>query len=186
MANKLLTDVKLVKIEEIIPYFQNTKDHPDTQVKDMSTSIKKFNFDPGSGGGVRNEVAASSAVVRAFTSAKIEATERFPELKGEIYSNLNKITEGRIKNASVAGFYSPSEKKITISTTTAKSHYASSKKLGRGVDYLYPHDYPNNWVQQQYMPDPILGKEYYVPSQNFNEHRTAEFWKNIDNNIHLR
>jgi len=44
------------------------------------------------------------------------------------------------------------------------SSYASSKKLGHGVDYKYPHDYPDTLVQQQYLPDPIVGKCYYIPT----------------------
>src|SRR5699024_3586328 len=43
------------------------------------------------------------------------------------------------------------------------SHYKGAKEMGRGVDYKYPHDYPNAWVQQQYLPDPLTGKTYYEP-----------------------
>lgn len=40
------------------------------------------------------------------------------------------------------------------------AHYSGAKKLGRGIGYLYPHDYPNDWVRQQYLPDKLLGKRY--------------------------
>lgn len=40
------------------------------------------------------------------------------------------------------------------------AHYSGAKKLGRGIGYLYPHDYPNDWVRQQYLPDKLLGKHY--------------------------
>ncbi len=33
-------------------------------------------------------------------------------------------------------------------------------------DYLYPHNYPNSWVKQEYMPENIRGKKYYVPKNN--------------------
>ncbi len=33
-------------------------------------------------------------------------------------------------------------------------------------DYLYPHDYPNHFVKQQYMPDNLIGKRYYKPQNN--------------------
>lgn len=36
-------------------------------------------------------------------------------------------------------------------------------------DYLYPHNYPGNYVKQQYLPDNLLGKKYYVPKNNKNE-----------------
>lgn len=45
------------------------------------------------------------------------------------------------------------------------AHYKGATALGRGVDYLYPHDYENGWVKQQYLPDPLKNKQYYVPKQ---------------------
>ncbi|MDN5294287.1 MAG: putative ATPase [Eubacteriales bacterium] len=42
-------------------------------------------------------------------------------------------------------------------------HYKGAKKLGHGEGYKYPHHYPNNYVQQQYMPDPLVGKKYFRP-----------------------
>jgi len=35
-------------------------------------------------------------------------------------------------------------------------------KEGYGVGYKYPHDYPNHWVEQQYLPDKMLGTKYYT------------------------
>ena len=35
--------------------------------------------------------------------------------------------------------------------------------LGHGTGYKYPHDYPGGWVQQQYMPDELIGHKYYFP-----------------------
>ena len=35
-------------------------------------------------------------------------------------------------------------------------------KEGYGVGYKYPHDYPNYWVEQQYLPDKMLGTKYYI------------------------
>ena len=45
------------------------------------------------------------------------------------------------------------------------AHYSSSKKLGRGVGYKYPHDYPTGWVNQQYLPNELAGKRYYVSKE---------------------
>lgn len=44
------------------------------------------------------------------------------------------------------------------------SHYAGAKKLGHGMGYLYPHSYPEGWVQQQYLPDCVKDKRYYEPN----------------------
>jgi len=41
------------------------------------------------------------------------------------------------------------------------AHYAGAEKLGHGVDYKYPHNYPNDWVAQDYLPDKLLGSHYY-------------------------
>ncbi|MBM7691877.1 putative ATPase [Peribacillus deserti] len=43
------------------------------------------------------------------------------------------------------------------------AHYKGAKDLGRGIGYLYPHDYENGWVKQQYLPDKLAGKKYYKP-----------------------
>ena len=59
------------------------------------------------------------------------------------------------------------------------SHYSGAKKLGRGLDYKYPHEYPNNWVAQNYMPDKLKGKTYYVYGNNKLEKATEEYWKRV-------
>ena len=43
--------------------------------------------------------------------------------------------------------------------------YAGAAKLGHGQGYRYPHDYPGGWVEQQYLPDELLGTVYYEPSE---------------------
>lgn len=46
------------------------------------------------------------------------------------------------------------------------AHYQGAKKLGRGIGYKYPHDYPHGWVKQQYLPDKLKNKHYYAPKDN--------------------
>ncbi|WP_404388733.1 replication-associated recombination protein A [Ligilactobacillus animalis] len=46
------------------------------------------------------------------------------------------------------------------------AHYQGAKKLGRGIGYKYPHDYPHGWVKQQYLPDKLKTKHYYAPKEN--------------------
>lgn len=43
------------------------------------------------------------------------------------------------------------------------SHYQGASKLGRGVGYQYPHNFPGGWVKQQYLPDTLKEKKYYQP-----------------------
>ena len=61
------------------------------------------------------------------------------------------------------------------------AHYAGAKKLGRGVEYKYPHNYPYHYVEQQYLPDAIADKKYYVPGKNKNESAFDSYWKNLKN-----
>ena len=45
------------------------------------------------------------------------------------------------------------------------AHYKSSAKLGHGIGYKYAHDYPNHYVDQQYLPD-LVGEVFYEPTDN--------------------
>lgn len=46
------------------------------------------------------------------------------------------------------------------------AHYKGAEKLGHGNDYKYPHDYPEDWVRQQYLPSAIKNDQYYHPKHN--------------------
>lgn len=43
------------------------------------------------------------------------------------------------------------------------SHYSGAQALNRGIGYRYPHDYPGHFVQQNYLPDDLLGQTYFTP-----------------------
>jgi putative ATPase len=49
------------------------------------------------------------------------------------------------------------------------AHYQGAQSLGHGTGYEYPHDAPNGWVAQQYLPDAQADKVYYQPSQHGRE-----------------
>ena len=55
------------------------------------------------------------------------------------------------------------------------AHYKGASKLGHGLDYIYPHDYPGHFVQQQYLPDKIKDRVYYYPSDNGREHYIRDY-----------
>lgn len=59
------------------------------------------------------------------------------------------------------------------------SHYGGSKKLGHGVDYKYPHSYPNHYVEQQYLPDNIRDRKYYEYGDNKTENAAKAYWSKI-------
>lgn len=45
------------------------------------------------------------------------------------------------------------------------SSYPGAQKFGHGQGYLYPHSYPNHWVEQTYLPEKVQGQTFYVPSK---------------------
>ncbi|WP_413382219.1 replication-associated recombination protein A [Alkalihalobacillus sp. 1P02AB] len=49
------------------------------------------------------------------------------------------------------------------------NHYKGAGTLGKGIGYKYPHDYPNSWVNQQYLPDLLKKKKYYEPKESGHE-----------------
>lgn len=59
------------------------------------------------------------------------------------------------------------------------AHYKGAEKLGRGVEYKYPHNYPNNYVEQQYLPDNIREKKYYEYGNNKFERAIYEYWEKV-------
>ena len=74
-----------------------------------------------------------------------------------------------------------SGKGSSIPSTLRDAHYTGSEKLGHGLDYKYPHDFKNNYVKQQYLPDDIKGAKYYNFGSNKYEKANEEYWKKIKN-----
>ena len=46
------------------------------------------------------------------------------------------------------------------------THYKGAKKLGHGKGYVYPHSFANDWIAQQYLPDNLVGTQYFNPKGN--------------------
>lgn len=59
------------------------------------------------------------------------------------------------------------------------SHYAGAKKLGRGLTYQYPHDFPNHYIPQQYLPDRLKDAVYYQYGENKTEQAAKAYWARI-------
>lgn len=70
---------------------------------------------------------------------------------------------------------------LPIPTHLQDAHYKGAAKLGHGTGYLYAHDYPNHYVEQQYLPYELSGKEFYHPSGNGYEVKVKEHMKRIKN-----
>lgn len=66
-----------------------------------------------------------------------------------------------------------------IPTHLKDAHYVGAAALGRGVQYKYPHAYNNNYVEQSYLPNNLIGTKYYVEGNNKMEKTTSEYWRKI-------
>ncbi|MFZ9627768.1 MAG: replication-associated recombination protein A [Ilumatobacteraceae bacterium] len=53
-------------------------------------------------------------------------------------------------------------------------HYKGAAALGHGVGYEYPHDHAGGWVDQQYLPDGLVGRVWYEPSRHGHEAELAD------------
>lgn len=57
------------------------------------------------------------------------------------------------------------------------AHYGGAKQLGHGVGYRYAQDYPNGYVEQQYLPDTLVGETFYTPLERGCEEELVKAWK---------
>ena len=60
-------------------------------------------------------------------------------------------------------------------------HYDGEDAAIKGQHYKYPHDYPNHYVAQQYLPDELKNKQYYTPGDNKTEQGYREFLARMKN-----
>lgn len=64
------------------------------------------------------------------------------------------------------------------------AHYKGATELGRGIDYLYPHNYETGWVRQQYLPNKLKNKKYYIPKKTGKfEQALAAVYEKLNKNL---
>ena len=66
---------------------------------------------------------------------------------------------------------------LKVPTHLQDAHYKGAAKLGHGVGYMYAHDYDKHYVEQQYLPYELSGREFYRPSGNGYEVKIKEHMK---------
>ena len=59
------------------------------------------------------------------------------------------------------------------------AHYKGAAKLGHGLGYKYAHDFPEHYVEQQYLPDEVAGRRFYHPSSNGYEKTIRERFERL-------
>ena len=84
-------------------------------------------------------------------------------------------------NAISAAMENVKNYKTTVPAHLQDAHYGGSKNLGHGIGYKYAHDYPNHFVEQQYLPEEIKDTRFYEASDNGKEKEIKAWMKFIRN-----
>ena len=67
----------------------------------------------------------------------------------------------------------------TVPVHLQDAHYGGHEKLGKGIGYKYAHDYPDHYVEQQYLPSEIEGSHFYEPGNLGYEKTIKEYLQKI-------
>ncbi len=71
----------------------------------------------------------------------------------------------------------------TIPNHLQDAHYKGHEKLGHGIGYLYAHDFPNHYVDQQYLPDELKDRHFYRPTKNGFEQAIRAYFEKIGGHV---
>ncbi len=67
----------------------------------------------------------------------------------------------------------------TVPRHLQNKHFDGADAQVKGQNYKYPHDYQNHYIFQQYLPDSVKNKKYYIPGNNTNEQKFADYQNKI-------
>ena len=70
-------------------------------------------------------------------------------------------------------------KGLNVPRQLQNTHFDGDDAAVKGQNYKYPHDYKNHWVDQQYLPDDLVGRKYYKYGNNKFEQALKEYWDKI-------
>ena len=70
-------------------------------------------------------------------------------------------------------------KGLNVPRCLQNTHFDGDDAKVKGQNYKYPHDYKNHYVEQQYLPDDLVGKKYYEYGDNRIEQASKEYWDKI-------
>ncbi|WP_059171577.1 replication-associated recombination protein A [Bacillus sp. FJAT-27445] len=119
------------------------------------------------------DVGLANPQAGARTLAAIETAERvgFPEARIPLANAVIELCLSPKSNSAILAIdaaLADIRKGVSgeVPDHLRDAHYKGAKDLGRGIDYLYPHDYDSGWVRQQYLPDKLKNKQYYTPKKN--------------------
>ena len=112
--------------------------------------------------------------------AAAQAVERvgMPEAQIILSQAASYVASAPKSNAACNAVFDAMDVLKTTTTTVPvhlqDKHYGGAEKLGHGVGYLYAHDFPEHYVKQQYLPDELVGRTFYHPSENGYEKQIGE------------
>ncbi len=110
------------------------------------------------------------ALVVANSAAQAAHFIGLPEAQLPLAQAVCYIANAPKSNACCTAILEARNDARTVHSTVPKhlrdAHYPGAKVLGHGAGYKYPHDYPGGWVNQQYMPDELVGRKYYFPKDS--------------------
>lgn len=114
--------------------------------------------------GLANPAGASRAVLAVQAAEKLGLPEaRIPLANAVIELALSPKSNTAILSIDAALSDIRQGKSGNIPSHLQDAHYQGAQKLGRGTNYQYPHNYPNHWVEQQYLPDTLKHTQYFHP-----------------------
>ena len=114
--------------------------------------------------GLANPAGASRAVLAVQAAEKLGLPEaRIPLANVVIELALSPKSNTAILSIDAALSDVRQGKSGNIPSHLQDAHYQGAQKLGRGTNYQYPHNYPNHWVKQQYLPDTLKHTQYFHP-----------------------
>ena len=114
--------------------------------------------------GLANPAGASRAVLAVQAAEKLGLPEaRIPLANTVIELALSPKSNTAISSIDAALSDVRQGKSGNIPSHLQDAHYQGAQKLGRGTNYQYPHNYPNHWVEQQYLPDTLKHTQYFHP-----------------------
>ena len=116
-------------------------------------------------------LANPAVAARAVTAIQAALQLGFPEARIPLANAVIELALSPKSNAAITAVdaaISDVRKGATgdVPAHLKDSHYSGAKQLGHGVDYVYPHGHPGDWVPQQYLPDKLMGSSYFKPAGN--------------------
>ena len=129
-------------------------------------------------------LADPNALTVAVSAAQAVERVGMPEAQLILAEAVNYIASAPKSNASYLSIAAAmdavkDQKTPPIPTHLQDSHYKGAAKLGHGLGYQYAHDYPNHYVEQQYLPDGLTDCRFYHPTEMGYEKKIKEHFRKL-------